>query len=40
MGCAYRPSVPRLAVAMTPARFADVCDAATRALLEERFDVT
>jgi phosphoglycerate dehydrogenase-like enzyme len=40
MGCAYRPSVPRLAVAMTPARFADVCDAATRELLEGRFDVT
>ncbi len=39
-GCAYRPGVPRLAVAMTPARFADVCDAVTRELLEERFDVT
>jgi phosphoglycerate dehydrogenase-like enzyme len=31
--------LPRLAVAMTPHRAADVCDAATRALLEERFDV-
>jgi phosphoglycerate dehydrogenase-like enzyme len=40
MGCAYRPRVPRLAVAMTPTRVADVCDAATRELLEERFDVT
>ena len=40
MGCAYRPGVPRLAVAMTPARVADVCDAATRELIEERFDVT
>jgi len=40
MGCAYRPGVPRLAVAMTPTRVADVCDAATCELLEERFDVT
>jgi phosphoglycerate dehydrogenase-like enzyme len=31
--------LPRLAVAMTPHRVADVCDDATRALLEERFDV-
>jgi phosphoglycerate dehydrogenase-like enzyme len=40
MGCAYLPRVPRLAVAMTPTRVADVCDAATRELLEDRFDVT
>lgn len=30
----------KLAVAMTPERAADVCSAATRALLDERFDVT
>jgi phosphoglycerate dehydrogenase-like enzyme len=39
MGCAYRPGVPRLAVAITPTRLSDVCDSATRALLEEHFDV-
>lgn len=31
--------MPRIAVAMTPHRVADVCDTATRTLLEERFDV-
>ncbi len=31
--------MPTLAVAMTPERAADVCDAPTRRLLEERFDV-
>jgi phosphoglycerate dehydrogenase-like enzyme len=31
--------LPRLAVAMTPQRATDVCDTATRALLDERFDV-
>lgn len=32
--------MPRLTVAMTPQRVADVCDAATRRLLEDRFEVT
>jgi phosphoglycerate dehydrogenase-like enzyme len=31
--------LPRLAVAMTPQRVTDVCDAATRRLLEDRFEV-
>jgi phosphoglycerate dehydrogenase-like enzyme len=37
---AYSASMPKVAVAMTPARADDVCDAETRQLLESRFEVS
>src|SRR3954462_9124924 len=35
----YGQAMPRLAVAMSPQRAADVCSPATRRLLADRFDV-